>query len=284
MKKLLSILLASVFAFATFSMVTYAADGIRDLDADLELTSDSESGNSNIATLQQVLSDYLPNNELDTNDGIWMNIVSQNITDEHLSNIVTTGGIPQYVIGLNLENNLITDISPLMSLIDLKYLCLCGNPITQEQINELQEALPHLAIKWDNNLSNRSGNTLLQSNSLFQSVQSRGSQFINMETSGIGWSAGTNVTFGFSNGIINNVSVNLSSSSSILVRVNKEGTTRPYPFNPNTANHIVVSYFTASSTTTPVWSVWCHTINLNGDGGAWGWAAEYFLGSVPVTY
>jgi len=125
-------------------------------------------------------------------------IISQEITDERLSEIVSSEGIPRNVKALNFDGNLIrdisplirfthleglwldsniiddvnplarlvnlrelwlvnnniSDISPLMSLTNLEHLYLWQNPITHEQVNELQEALPHVTIEWDGGSSN----------------------------------------------------------------------------------------------------------------------------------
>jgi Leucine-rich repeat (LRR) protein len=47
---------------------------------------------------------------------------------------------------LRLWNNKITDISVLKGLTNLRWLDLSGNPLTEEQIAELQAALPDCTI------------------------------------------------------------------------------------------------------------------------------------------
>ena len=50
---------------------------------------------------------------------------------------------------LSLDNNQINDISSLKSLVNLEGLRLIGNQLTQEQIDELQKALPNCEIIWE---------------------------------------------------------------------------------------------------------------------------------------
>ena len=50
---------------------------------------------------------------------------------------------------LKLENNNINDIRPLYKLTNLSYLNLKGNPLTHEQIDDLQTALPNCTIDFD---------------------------------------------------------------------------------------------------------------------------------------
>jgi hypothetical protein len=51
---------------------------------------------------------------------------------------------------LDLDNNNISDISPLKGLTNLKVLYISYNPlITQEQVDALKEALPDCRIYWD---------------------------------------------------------------------------------------------------------------------------------------
>jgi Leucine-rich repeat (LRR) protein len=48
---------------------------------------------------------------------------------------------------LHLDENEITDISSLKNLVNLRVLNLQNNPITKQQIDELQEALPNCDIR-----------------------------------------------------------------------------------------------------------------------------------------
>jgi len=76
-------------------------------------------------------------------EGLWLD--SNKIDDvSPLANLIN-------LRELWLVNNNIDDISPLMSLTNLEYLYLWQNPITQEQVSELQEALPLVTIEWDGN-------------------------------------------------------------------------------------------------------------------------------------
>ena len=239
-------------------------------------------------TLEQILSDTAAENGLDMNDGIWMNITNQSITDERLSYIVASDGIPECVTTLSLEDNLISDVSSLTSLTHLKHLYLWGNPVVQEQIYDLQKALPHLVIEWDGNSLSRSLRTTYDKSIVHSYSQSEPTRYWTaypyMQTTGLGWSMGTSITYNYSSGIVSYVSVNLSSSSSPITHVQREGTALPYPRNPNFSQHTVVSYFRASQVLGTIWSIWCHTINCYGDGSYWGWASETLYGSVPVTY
>jgi hypothetical protein len=93
------------------------------------------------------------------------------LTDADLVELIETGEIPANVIELDLGNNKLTDITPLAVLTDLKHLFLdynqitdvtplfaltglqqlylSGNPLTEEQIEELQTALPNTFIAVD---------------------------------------------------------------------------------------------------------------------------------------
>jgi len=49
---------------------------------------------------------------------------------------------------LNLDNNNITDITPLAVLVNLEYLVLWSNNIPAEQVEKLRIALPDCHIIW----------------------------------------------------------------------------------------------------------------------------------------
>jgi len=49
---------------------------------------------------------------------------------------------------LALDGNQIRDLSPLKGLTNLKYLDLTNNPVGEQQIRELKEALPDIEIEY----------------------------------------------------------------------------------------------------------------------------------------
>jgi len=67
------------------------------------------------------------------------------LPDNQISDIAPPAELAE-LQSLFLLNNQISDITPLKNLTNMIYLHLSGNPLTQEQIDELQEALPICAI------------------------------------------------------------------------------------------------------------------------------------------
>jgi Leucine-rich repeat (LRR) protein len=53
------------------------------------------------------------------------------------------------LVDLSLSDNNISDISSLSNLINLKELYVKGNPIPQEQIDDLKESLPNCNVHYD---------------------------------------------------------------------------------------------------------------------------------------
>ena len=72
-------------------------------------------------------------------------ITSLTITNTPVKDITPLSNLKTLEM-LSLMNNNISDISPLKSFINLKRLYLQGNPLTEDQIDELREALPNCDI------------------------------------------------------------------------------------------------------------------------------------------
>jgi hypothetical protein len=70
-----------------------------------------------------------------------------NLGDNNISDISALSGLAN-LERLYLYTNNISDITALSGLTNLKILDLSGNPLTQTQIDELQEALPNISIKF----------------------------------------------------------------------------------------------------------------------------------------
>lgn len=117
MKKMVSIVLAGILSVVML-VTSFGANATAD-----------EFRDNNIEYLVETKDHPISDNELDTYGGGWMEITGQNITDERLSIIVTTDGIPKNVTGLNLDGNLIKDISPLIGFTSLEALWLDSNKI-----------------------------------------------------------------------------------------------------------------------------------------------------------
>jgi internalin A len=67
-----------------------------------------------------------------------------------ISDITPLGGLVNLKV-LALSGNAISDIEPLKGLSGLETLGLTGNPLTQAQIDDLQQALPDCTIHFDQN-------------------------------------------------------------------------------------------------------------------------------------
>jgi hypothetical protein len=65
-----------------------------------------------------------------TTEYIWVSFDKQNVTDEKLREMVENGTIPRNVNRLHLNFNLISDISPLLSLVNLEWLEIGDNQIS----------------------------------------------------------------------------------------------------------------------------------------------------------
>jgi len=87
---------------------------------------------------------FVPQKE--TKEIIEINLNNRNITDELLTQMITTGIIPKNVKRLHLENNLISDLSPLCKLNNLTVVWLSGNPIDDNQVSRLRKAFPNCLI------------------------------------------------------------------------------------------------------------------------------------------
>ena len=265
--------------------------------------------------------DDIPEPTVSQELGQWLSVSGQNITDERFYTIVSSGGIPEDIVGFSFENNQISDLSlllrfdylqslwltnnniddlsPLKLMASLSYVDLSGNPVTYEQIEALQQALPNAEIVFRNDfqstrfINNSDGefsyneapqNLLLTRNGFnFQPLNVTTRVHESLST-GVGWEAGTQVTYRVSNGRITNISVVQFSSAGLLARATREGTTRQFPMVTNTTSFGVVSYFTVNATANPAWSTVRHTITLEADGSTWAWEMRNLFGSLPRLY
>jgi hypothetical protein len=75
-----------------------------------------------------------------------LNASSRSITDEILVELIRIGSITNDYSVLLLEENFITDLSPLKFMTNLETLRLHGNPLTHAMVNELRAALPNTTI------------------------------------------------------------------------------------------------------------------------------------------
>ena len=80
---------------------------------------------------------------------IEMNLSSMEISSENLAKMIKKREIPANIINLYLYENEISDLRPLAELSNLKELYLSGNPLSQTQIDELQNSLPNCEILFD---------------------------------------------------------------------------------------------------------------------------------------
>ena len=76
------------------------------------------------------------------------NLQVLNISSHQIIDIVPLASLTS-LRELDLSGNQISDLEPLASLTNLQKLDLKGNPLTQEQIDKLQKALPDCKIVWE---------------------------------------------------------------------------------------------------------------------------------------
>ena len=78
--------------------------------------------------------------------GALSNLEFLDLRNNQISDISVLSTLTISLLGLNLSNNQIFDISAISGLTNLLLLDITGNPLTQEQIDELQAALPDCLI------------------------------------------------------------------------------------------------------------------------------------------
>lgn len=75
----------------------------------------------------------------------WRTMTYLDLSDNFISDITPVAGL-QYLTTLNLSYNQITNVSILYNMVNLRELYLSGNPLTDEQLRELNSHLPYCSI------------------------------------------------------------------------------------------------------------------------------------------
>lgn len=126
----------------TFGDVRYRTD-----EEYLDITGLGLTGIDDIMHLTALTTAYLGSNYISDLNPM-QNLTSLRSID--LSNNMVSNLAPLWSLTeleyLNLANNSITDLQPLMGMSRLRHLDLSGNPLSEEQIWELQQALPDCEI------------------------------------------------------------------------------------------------------------------------------------------
>ena len=86
----------------------------------------------------------------DYSEPICLNLSSNQITK--IDNFVDSGFL-DYIVRLDLSYNQLEDVSSLKNLTNLQEVKLAGNPLSQNQIEDLKNLMPNCKIRFDNDLS-----------------------------------------------------------------------------------------------------------------------------------